>query len=62
MTLKWENVLPYLVAALEDGTETGRKIAREELKRMAQAADAYNRLIAPPKPVDPNENIGSIAP
>ena len=40
LTLTWQGVLPILIAALEDGTEEGKKIAREELRRMAKAADS----------------------
>ena len=44
VTPTWQAVLPILFAALEDGTDEGKKIAREELRRMAQAADRYNEL------------------
>lgn len=43
LTPTWRAILPILILALTDGTETGRKIAREELARMADAADAYNK-------------------
>lgn len=39
LTPTWQAVLPILLAALEDGTAEGKKIAREELHRMAKAAD-----------------------
>lgn len=42
VTPTWRGVLPALVAALEDGTAEGRRIAREELARMAEAADNWN--------------------
>ena len=42
VTPAWTGVLPMLIAALENGSEVGRKIAREELARMARAADLYN--------------------
>lgn len=42
LTPTWVAVLPMLLAALEDGSDKGKAIAREELHRMAQAADAYN--------------------
>jgi|ERR1700761_1898589 len=42
----WAGCLPYLFAILETGTEEGKRIAREELKKMASAADAYNTLIS----------------
>ena len=40
----WAGVLPILLAVLENGTEEGRRIARAELRRMADAADAYNLI------------------
>lgn len=45
-TPTWSAILPALIAAYADGTATGRGIAREELTRMAKAADsaiAYQR-------------------
>lgn len=44
LTPTWEAILPILLAALEDGTDAGKKIAREELTRMAKAADAFNSV------------------
>jgi len=41
LTPTWAAVLPLLIAGLENGTATGRKIAREELQRMAAMADKY---------------------
>jgi hypothetical protein len=41
MTPTWQDILPLLLAAYEDGTPKGRAIASEELIRMAQSADAY---------------------
>ncbi len=38
-TPDWRGILPLLLAALTDGTAEGRKIAREELQRMADVAD-----------------------
>lgn len=35
----WKGMLPYLLAALENGTPEGKRIAREELQKMADAAD-----------------------
>jgi hypothetical protein len=46
----WQEVLPILLAAVEDGTAEGRKIARKELARMAEAADKYNELAKAAKP------------
>jgi hypothetical protein len=42
ITPTWSAVLPVLLFGLDAGTPEGRKIAREELARMARAADAYN--------------------
>ncbi len=39
LTPRWVGMLQYFIMALEIGTEEGKKIAREELKRMAEAAD-----------------------
>lgn len=44
LTPTWSAVLPMLLAVLEDGSEAGRKMARAELARMAEAADAYNAI------------------
>ncbi len=41
MTPTWRAVLPIMIAAIQDGTFEGKKIAREELERMADLADAY---------------------
>jgi hypothetical protein len=41
ITPTWRGILPAILAALTDGTAEGRKIAREELVRMADIADAY---------------------
>ena len=38
----WRGVLPALVAALEHGTDDGRRLAKLELQRMATAADYWN--------------------
>lgn len=39
----WEAVLPMLIEGLSCETEDGRRIAREELQRMARLADEYAR-------------------
>lgn len=41
-TPTWAAVLPMLRAAVENGTPEGRRIAWEELARMAEAADRFN--------------------
>jgi hypothetical protein len=42
LTPTWRGILPYLFEGLENGTEAGKKIAREEFARMAEAADLWN--------------------
>lgn len=42
VTPTWTALLPYFFAVLEDGTAEGKRIARDELRRMAQAADNWN--------------------
>jgi len=44
LTPTWAAVLPILLAAMENGTDEGRRLAREEFARMAQAADKYNQV------------------
>jgi len=41
VTPTWEQILPVLLMTIENGTGRGRKVAIEELTRMAQIADAY---------------------
>lgn len=60
MTPTWEGLLPGLLLAIENGTAEGRRIAREELARMAQVADLYVASRKPPRPLGATENIGSI--
>lgn len=38
----WSGVLPALIAVLRDGDVQGRKMAEDELARMARAADLWN--------------------
>ncbi len=45
-TPTWEGVTQVLLAVLEDGSEEGKRIAREELVKMAKVADAHNDFIA----------------
>lgn len=42
MTPTWAGIMPGLFAVLEDGTEIGKKLAREELMRLAKSMDAVN--------------------
>lgn len=41
MTPTWRAIVPVIVAALQNGTPQGQKIALEELLRMADVADAH---------------------
>lgn len=45
MTPTWSQVLVAILAAITDGNAEGKRIAREELKRMADAADKHNALV-----------------
>ncbi|MDO3558179.1 hypothetical protein [Ralstonia pseudosolanacearum] len=42
LTPTWASLLGVYLAVLEDGNAEGRRIAKEELARMAQAADQWN--------------------
>lgn len=42
MTPTWAGIMPALVAALQDGTPDGRRIARAELARLAEEVDSAN--------------------
>lgn len=50
MTPTWADVLPILILGLDSGNAEGRKVAREELKRMADAADKWNTHVRASKP------------
>lgn len=50
MTPTWRGVLPLLLAAVESGTFEGAKVAREELGRMADIADASNERAKAERP------------
>jgi len=41
LPVTWQGTLPIILLVLTDGNEEGRKMAREELTRMAQLADLY---------------------
>lgn len=45
VTPTWAGVLPYLLVGIENGNDTGRKAARGELARMAEAADKWNSAV-----------------
>ena len=42
VTPTWRDILPILLIGLTDGNKEGKRIAREELARMADAADKWN--------------------
>ncbi|MGC0015622.1 hypothetical protein ACPPTR_09000 [Ralstonia pseudosolanacearum] len=42
LTPTWASCLHVFLAVLEDGTDEGKRVARQELARMAAAADAWN--------------------
>lgn len=44
LTPTWSALLPVMIAAIENGTASGRAIAIDELTRMAQIADEYVAL------------------
>lgn len=46
MTPTWPQAVEILIAALEDGTDTGKAAARAEFRRMAQILDQLNREAA----------------
>lgn len=50
LTPTWQAVLPILLVTLESGAEEDKKIARKELRRMAEAADRFNELSKAAKP------------
>lgn len=41
LTPKWAEVAPMLILILQDGSPEGQSVARAELQRMAELADAY---------------------
>lgn len=44
LTFKWAAAVPMLLALLQHGTPEGKAKARDELQRMAKAADLWNDL------------------
>lgn len=44
ITPTWSGILPVLLLTLAQGTDKGKKIATEELQRMARLADNYVAL------------------
>ncbi len=45
LTPTWEQALKGYLLILENGSPEGKKVAKEELLRMAKAADLYNEVI-----------------
>lgn len=62
LTPTWRGILPALLAAMTDGTAEGRRIAREELTRMAALADERNELAARRVAADPDPDAVAIGP
>lgn len=44
LTPTWVAVAPVIALGLTDGTETGKRLAKEELLHMARVADLLNEL------------------
>lgn len=42
VTPTWQGILPLLIELLQNGNDAGQRTAREELAKMAKAADLYN--------------------
>lgn len=42
LTPTWTQILPMLLHVIEHGEEPGKQAVRDELRRMAKAADAWN--------------------
>ena len=61
ITPTWEQILPALLAVIENGNFEGRKMAIEEITRMAQLADKVVKVsncinsLTGPLPCEPNE-------
>lgn len=53
VTPTWRGVLPMLLLVVENGTGEGRRVAIEELERMADTADAHVASVK--KQIDENE-------
>ena len=43
ITPTWQHAMPILIMALENGTEQGKRAAREELMRLAKLVDEANQ-------------------
>jgi hypothetical protein len=44
-TPTWESLLPAMIHLIESGGKSSSQVAKEELQKMAQAADKYNVLV-----------------
>lgn len=44
ITPTWSSLVPALVALIENSNHKGRQVAMDELKRMAELADAYVKI------------------
>lgn len=42
LTPTWAGIMPGIISILENGSEDGRKIAREELMKLARQVDTLN--------------------
>lgn len=42
LTPSWTGLVPALISMIEHGTPEARKVAIEEITRMARALDAFN--------------------
>lgn len=66
VTPTWRGVVPIIEAALRNGTHKGVAAGREEMYRMADAADKWNAHVdamqKAKKALSPDENIGSVKP
>lgn len=45
VTPTWSGLLGYMLTVLADGNEEGKRLIKEEFKRMAMAADQANTLL-----------------
>ncbi len=43
LTPTWSGIMPGIIQVLENGSEEGRKIAREELMSLAKQVDELNK-------------------
>lgn len=60
ITVTWEGALPILIAGLVNGTTEGRRLAIEQLERMARVADGANGMLASLKAIVANHGKEAI--